>query len=98
MDQMRKDHRGMFTRMWVQLRHRTAFFTTPPEMWLFLIVLGLFTSFGMCVPMFPAVCRYPIVAYVRCPRFRSLAFDSILSHLAPLKNEWFQSRKVRFSV
>jgi hypothetical protein len=49
MDQMRKDHRGMFARMWVQLRHRTAFFTTPPEMWLFLIVLGLFTSFSMCV-------------------------------------------------
>lgn len=32
-----------------QMRHRTAFLATPPEMWLFLVVLGLFTSFAMCV-------------------------------------------------
>ena len=35
------------TRLWMQWRHRTAFMATPLQMWLFLVVLGLFTSFGM---------------------------------------------------
>lgn len=43
---VRKD-RNLCRRIWSQMRHRTAFLATPPEMWLFLVVLGLFTSFGM---------------------------------------------------
>jgi hypothetical protein len=43
----------VFKRAYVQLRRRTAFMATPPKIWIFLIILGLFSAVSLCVPGAP---------------------------------------------
>ncbi len=38
---------NVFKRAYVQLRRRTAFMATPPIIWVFLILLGMFSALSL---------------------------------------------------
>ncbi len=48
--------RNFCSRMWAQLRRRTAFLATPPSVWFFLIALGIATAISVYVDSHVASC------------------------------------------
>ena len=57
---------NVFKRAYVQLRRRTAFMATPPRIWLFLILLGIFSALSLYVVV--GRCTGAVVAHCRAVR------------------------------